>query len=697
MYHLPSFKTHFFAFVVLLVACLGGSTVLFAQLDRTKWMAVGSLHNWYLRSGCEPEIARRLMVPDQIDGLRWPAQYEMKDTQAAKALWIGATDYYDIVADTVFPHKVVQVGPRDWDEDNEFMPQELKLAGRFDRPAVVVDGMAASYLAVYDSLDEVNPLLEADRMILNVVNTSIGITMKRKIYAFSQQYHDNYFIYEYVFKNTGIVNDTTVNPQPLDSVYFYWQYRYAICKEMSAYGRYFMPQSATWGHNTMNDARGEDPTSGDPFRAQFSWHGLHSGALYQGTNYDNIGAPNIEADGWLTSSQIVGVVTLHADKSPPDNSDDLYQPTTTWYIDSDAPITKRGFHNQYDPVKMAQQYAAMAAGHPPIRHADAVGYCPTCYADTLNGTLAGFSQAHGYGPYSLDPGDSIRIVLAEGAAGLNREKNIEVGYKWFNEIPPYILPDGSTTSDRDEYKDAWVYTGKDSLFQTFNRAIDNFTTGFNIALAPPPPDMFEIISGLNHINLSWSNNAETWPNFAGYRLFRASNRPDTSYALIFECDTSNLVNSFNDSTAEGGVHYYYYVQSFDDGSTNTIQPGVPLVSSKFYTKTNEPAYLGANAIGGSENGHLANSYRLEQNYPNPFNPVTRISYYIPKTSIVDLSIYNMLGQRIRTLVHQVQNAGSYTVRWDGKNNFGTPVASGVYLYNLTAGKFKESRKMILLR
>lgn len=113
--------------------------------------------------------------------------------------------------------------------------------------------------------------------------------------------------------------------------------------------------------------------------------------------------------------------------------------------------------------------------------------------------------------------------------------------------------------------------------------------------------------------------------------------------------------------------------------------------------TNLAAYLGANAIGGSENGQLANSYRLEQNYPNPFNPETHISYYLPKTSIVDLNIYNMLGQRIRTLVHQVQNAGSYTVQWDGKNDFGAPVASGVYLYNLTAGKFKESRRMVLLK
>jgi hypothetical protein len=696
MYLLSSFKTRFFAFVALLIVCLNSSTVLFAQVDRTKWMAVGSLQNWYLRSGCEPEIARRLYVPDQIDGLRWDAQYQWKDTQAAKALWIGAANYRDTLAHQLYPYKVVQEGPRDWDEDYEFMPQELKMVGRFDHPSVVVDGMDASYLAVFDSLDEVNPLLKADRMIANVVTTSIGITMKRKIYGFSQQYHDNYFIYEYVFKNTGIVNDTTMNPQQLDSVYFYWQYRYAICKEMSAYGRFIMPQSATWGHNTMNEVIGEDPSAGDPFRAFYSWHGLHSGALLQGTNYDNIGAPNIKANGWLTSSQFVGAVTLHADTSPSNSSNDPYQPTNTWYIDSDAPITKRGFHSQYDAGKMAQQYAAMASGHPPLSHAEEVGYCSTCYADTFNGTLAGFSQAQGFGPYSLAPNDSIRIVLAEGAAGLSRDKNIDVGHKWFNEVPPYILPDGSTTSDRDEYKDAWVFTGKDSLFKTFDRAIDNYSSGFNIPLPPPPPDMFEIVSGMNDIHLSWSNNAESWPNFAGYRVYRAIDRPDTSYDLILECDTSNLVNSYDDNTVIGEVHYYYYVQSFDDGSTNNIEPGVPLVSSQFYTMTGAPAYLGANAIGGPEN-RPANSHRLEQNYPNPFNPVTQISYYLPKTSVVNLSIYNLLGQRIRTLVHRVQNAGLYTVEWNGQNDFGMPVASGVYVYSIAAGEFKQSRRMILLR
>ena len=75
-------------------------------------------------------------------------------------------------------------------------------------------------------VDEIDENLPADRLIYNVVNTSIGITMTRKIYAFSQQYNSNYFIYDYVFKNTGIVDkDGTVNEQTLEDVVFFFQYR----------------------------------------------------------------------------------------------------------------------------------------------------------------------------------------------------------------------------------------------------------------------------------------------------------------------------------------------------------------------------------------------------------------------------------------------------------------------------------------
>ena len=91
------------------------------------------------------------------------------------------------------------------------------------------------------------------------------------------------------------------------------------------------------------------------------------------------------------------------------------------------------------------------------------------------------------------------------------------------------------------------------------------------------------------------------------------------------------------------------------------------------------------------------TFALHQNYPNPFNPETHISFDIPKATNVTLTIYNTLGQKVRTLVNDVRQAGSYTVTWDGTNDYGVQVASGVYIYTLRAGNFTQTRKMTLLR
>jgi len=94
----------------------------------------------------------------------------------------------------------------------------------------------------------VGETLKADRMIYNVVNTSIGITETRKIYAFTNQYHNNYFIYDYVFKNTGIIDrQGTLYEQKLEGVMFFFQYRYSPAREAGPRGYYWCPQSSSWG------------------------------------------------------------------------------------------------------------------------------------------------------------------------------------------------------------------------------------------------------------------------------------------------------------------------------------------------------------------------------------------------------------------------------------------------------------------
>ncbi len=91
------------------------------------------------------------------------------------------------------------------------------------------------------------------------------------------------------------------------------------------------------------------------------------------------------------------------------------------------------------------------------------------------------------------------------------------------------------------------------------------------------------------------------------------------------------------------------------------------------------------------------AFRLSQNYPNPFNPVTTIDYSISEKVPVDLVIFDVSGRRVRTLVREKQLPGGYSVVWDGRNDGGSPVASGIYFYRLAAGRNSGVKKMVILR
>jgi hypothetical protein len=94
---------------------------------------------------------------------------------------------------------------------------------------------------------------------------------------------------------------------------------------------------------------------------------------------------------------------------------------------------------------------------------------------------------------------------------------------------------------------------------------------------------------------------------------------------------------------------------------------------------------------------IPTAYSLHQNYPNPFNPSTNITYDIRTSANVEIVIYNMLGQKVRTLVNEQHPVGRYTISWDGTTGKGLRVGSGIYLYVLKAGTFTESKKMLLLK
>ena len=91
------------------------------------------------------------------------------------------------------------------------------------------------------------------------------------------------------------------------------------------------------------------------------------------------------------------------------------------------------------------------------------------------------------------------------------------------------------------------------------------------------------------------------------------------------------------------------------------------------------------------------AYKLSQNFPNPFNPSTTISFDVKERGHVSLKIYNVAGQLVKTLADGVKDAKHYEITWDGTNNHGFKVASGVYFYKMQSKSFSQTKKMVLLK
>ena len=102
-------------------------------------------------------------------------------------------------------------------------------------------------------------------------------------------------------------------------------------------------------------------------------------------------------------------------------------------------------------------------------------------------------------------------------------------------------------------------------------------------------------------------------------------------------------------------------------------------------------------LSSEEELGMPTEFALKQNYPNPFNPSTQIQYALPSESMVVISIYDITGRKVRTLVNEVQSAGHRSVMWNATNEIGRPVSAGMYIYTIQAGDFIQNRKMVLMK
>ena len=175
------------------------------------------------------------------------------------------------------------------------------------------------------------------------------------------------------------------------------------------------------------------------------------------------------------------------------------------------------------------------------------------------------------------------------------------------------------------------------------------------------------------VNLSWKTATEV--NNYGFDVERSSgNSGWQKIGFVAGSGNSNSPQdySFTDNPS-GGTSFSYRLKQIDVGG-----------SFQYY----DPVTV---------NLTLSGKPKLLQNSPNPFNPSTTIKFYTPNTSDVTIKIYDMLGREVTTLINHQTTAGYHVVYWNGKDSRGENVASGIYLYRLTAGNFSETKKMNLLK
>ena len=157
------------------------------------------------------------------------------------------------------------------------------------------------------------------------------------------------------------------------------------------------------------------------------------------------------------------------------------------------------------------------------------------------------------------------------------------------------------------------------------------------------------------------------------------------------------------SDGSGYVHYMETAELEISLNANGLEPGLyesKVVVESMTTDEKDTVDLQLTvetAIVGLDLSTIPLVFSLGQNYPNPFNPITQIRYDLPEDVMVNITIYDIMGRTIRTLVKSKQTAGYRSIQWNATNNKGKSVSAGMYFYTIHAGDFRQTKKMVLLK
>jgi hypothetical protein len=601
--------------------------------------------------------------------------------------WIDSTGVEHLKEDNLYPVSY-----------NQTEPYGIKEYRRHEPPEVWVYANGEMQLSSRRFNGIVDPNLPADQMIELHYKSYPGFEVTKRSYSYSNPNHDDYVIHVCKYKCTF---DWDQDPQPdtdasqtLQDVYFVVGYSCQTAEgTYITYSRWYEEAKDDWA--TFENYPSELVSGGRELAISYCWDGDHPEITEfeeGGQEFDDTGDPRFAIgeggdtpmpSGEFISTAYAGFAALHVDKSPTDHSDDVNQPVSimgnmniynVW--DSDFP----GFATVWDwAFSGIKQTVEDQSGWPDDAMAQEDEF-----------------PFQAFGPYNFSLGDSVTIVYVTGANGISRQLAIEKGLEWRD----WYRGEEGADFDNDA-KNELLATGKDSLFQTFDRALWAWSRNLDIADPLPAPDL-TVKSGPNVIYLEWED-LSTMGDFD-------TGVPDLDHYVIYRKQGNFLVDEYNELRADGihllwepiaivpktqhtyvdsnvvrGEAYHYAVTAVDNGSQNTngIFPGQPLESSIYANRSELAAFAFEPGKADAKTVRIVpNPYIVRAGEFNFTGEDDRL-LFVNLPAYCTIRIYTVTGDLIKTIQH---TSGSADDNWDQVTDSNQLIASGVYILQVDNAK-----------
>ncbi len=583
---------------------------------------------------------------------------------------------------------------------------EFKVVLRHPPPTLIVDGEEQPPRQSYDEID---PDLISDAIMLIRWSYDVGITAEQIYYAYASYPFDSYLYIDFNVRNSGNVNRNENTVELKNQVLHDACFNFAVLPQVSfegarqnnsGYEHFNDDWVEYYGENYRDYIGSGTPLhpNGDPAADSLRIFMVWDGDDNKIPGYDDTGDPDMNVGfmeqspgmGRLLSAQYFGMGILHADKSADDESNDLSQPFSTVWRPGDVRFNSP-----------EEAYRFFFSG----KHMDS----PQEMGFTEPNDPVNVSRPNPYvciGPYEMPFGSDIHFTMLAAVNGINYDLCNSIGLAWWTH-----WKGGAGLSD--EEKNQWIATGRDSLFKYFSQAtrryfrnIEMGRNPFDAPEAPPPPDL-TVTAAEKSVILEWSD-VSTIPDydtgvldFAGYRVYRAQGRNDTTFQMIWECGGSSgvpVVTRYVDTDVQRGFAYYYYVTAYDDGTQNWEQPGRSLESAKYWNMMlkDRPVhpFMSSTQTADLHNIKVVpNPYHdksVKFNWPGEKSKLLFINIPLKCT----IKIFTVTGDLVKTIHH---DDGTTEQSWNQVTDSNQLIFSGVYVYVVESSMGNKVGKFVVVR